>query len=133
RAMPGWLAVDQCYPAALTGQLQGAGDADNTGADYGDVGFSGFDHAQPSRLPSSRRRSCSGLPFFSAWGSRASGKSWKHTGRRKRRIAGLPTEVVRASEVAGNGPPCTIASHTSTPVGQPLTRMRPALRSRVGS
>ena len=32
-----------------------------------------------------------------------------------------------ASDVAGNGPPCTIACPTSTPVGQPLNRTRPAL------
>ena len=37
-----------------------------------------------------------------------------------------------ASDVAGKGPPWTIASQTSTPVGQPLTSTRPALRSRVG-
>ncbi len=48
-------------------------------------------------------------------------------------MASVPTEVVRVSEVAGNGPPCTMAWPTSTPVGQPLTRMRPALRSRMGS
>ena len=34
---------------------------------------------------------------------------------------------------AGNGPPCTILSHTSTPVGKPLARTRPALRSRTGN
>ena len=48
-------------------------------------------------------------------------------------MASVPTEVVRVSEVAGNGPPCTMAWPTSTPVGQPLTRMRPTLRSRTGS
>ena len=48
-------------------------------------------------------------------------------------MASVPTEVVRPSEVAGNGPPCTMAWQTSTPVGQPLTRMRPALRSSIGS
>ncbi len=35
--------------------------------------------------------------------------------------------VKRLSAVAGNGPPCTIAWPTSTPVGQPLARMRPTL------
>ena len=29
----------------------------------------------------------------------------------------VPTEVERLSEVAGNGPPCTMAWLTSTPVG----------------
>ena len=47
-------------------------------------------------------------------------------------IAALPTEVVRLSEVAGQGPPWTIAWQTSTPVGQPLARIRPALRSSTG-
>ncbi len=32
-------------------------------------------------------------------------------------MARVPTEVPRASEVAGYGPPWTIASQTSTPVG----------------
>jgi hypothetical protein len=45
----------------------------------------------------------------------------------------VPTEVLRPSDVAGNGPPCTIAVDTSTPVGKPLARMRPTLRSRTGS
>ena len=43
-----------------------------------------------------------------------------------------PTEVLRLSEVAGNGPPWTIAWPTSTPVGQPLKRIRPALVSSTG-
>ena len=33
---------------------------------------------------------------------------------------------------AGYGPPCTILSHTSTPVGNPLDIIRPAFRSRMG-
>ena len=42
-------------------------------------------------------------------------------------MARVPTEVVRVSEVAGKGPPWTMAWPTSTPVGQPLTMMRPDL------
>ena len=33
---------------------------------------------------------------------------WKVTGRRKRCIAAVPTEVERASVVEGNGPPCVM-------------------------
>ena len=36
-------------------------------------------------------------------------------------MARVPTEVVAGAEVAGNGPPCTMACPTSTPVGQPLS------------
>ena len=44
-------------------------------------------------------------------------------------MANEPTEVVRLSDVAGKGPPCTIACATSTPGGHPFARMRPVLRS----
>jgi hypothetical protein len=40
-------------------------------------------------------------------------------------IASDPTEVMRASDVAGNGPPWTMAWQTSTPVPKPLNRIRP--------
>ena len=36
-------------------------------------------------------------------------------------------------KVAGNGPPCTIAWPTCTPVGQPPNSTRPASRSSTGS
>ena len=35
-------------------------------------------------------------------------------------MARVPTDVERPSEVEGYGPPCTMAWHTSTPVGKPL-------------
>ena len=73
-AVAGGLTIDQQYPLPLAGQLQGAGDADDAGADHGDVGI-GIAH-EPSRLPSSSRRRSSGLPCFNASGSSASGKSW---------------------------------------------------------
>lgn len=38
----------------------------------------------------------------------------------KRVMAIVPTDVLRLSVVAGNGPPWTIACVTSTPVGKPL-------------
>ena len=44
-AVAGRLAVDQQHPLALAGQLQGTGDADDAGADHGDIGFRGFEHA----------------------------------------------------------------------------------------
>ena len=47
-------------------------------------------------------------------------------------MARVPTEVVRVSEVAGKGPPWTMAWPTSTPVGQPLTMMRPTFCSSAG-
>jgi hypothetical protein len=34
-------------------------------------------------------------------------------------MASVPTDVVDGVDVAGNGPPCTTACPTSTPVGQP--------------
>lgn len=67
-----------------------------------------------------------------AAGSHASGNAWEQTGRTKRSIVSAPTEVVRASPVAGKGPPWTTVRQTSTPAGQPLTRTRPALRSSRG-
>ena len=48
-------------------------------------------------------------------------------------MAEAPTEVNIAFEVDGNGPPCTIACATSTPVGKPLNSTRPALRSTIGN
>ena len=44
-------------------------------------------------------------------------------------MAAVPTEVERASEVAGNGPPWTMACATSTPVGDKpeYTALRAAL------
>ena len=48
-------------------------------------------------------------------------------------MASEPTEVVRESEVAGNGPPCTMAWQTSTPVPKPLIRIRPAFSSSTGN
>ena len=53
----------------------------------------------------------SGLLFFRASGSSASGKFWKHTGRRKRSMARAPTEVPRASDVAGYGPPMALMAN----------------------
>ena len=47
-------------------------------------------------------------------------------------MARVPTDVVLESEVAGYGPPWTMAWPTSTPVGQPLMMIRPTLRSRAG-
>lgn len=47
-------------------------------------------------------------------------------------MARVPTEFAPKCVVAGNGPPCTMASDTSTPVGNPLTNRRPAFRSKTG-
>ena len=47
-------------------------------------------------------------------------------------MARLPTEVDRPSDVAGYGPPCTMAWLTSTPVPKPFTRSRPAFVSNTG-
>lgn len=44
-----------------------------------------------------------------------------------------PTDVVRPSEVAGNGPPCIIELHTSTPVGNWLKMTRPDLRLKIST
>ena len=35
----------------------------------------------------------------------------------------MPTDVERGSDVAGNGPPCTMAWLTSTPVGHLIDRI----------
>ena len=40
-------------------------------------------------------------------------------------MACVPTEVDLESVVEGNGPPCTIAPETSTPVGKPFNKIRP--------
>src|SRR5690606_39162935 len=88
---------------------------------------------EASRLPSIRRAMPHGLPSATASGSSPAGMLWKHTGRRKRMIASVPTEVVRLSLVAGNGPPWTIAGLTSTPVGQPLASTRPARPAITGT
>ena len=73
------------------------------------------------------------MAVWSAAGRSASGKFWYDTGRRNRSTERVPTEVKRASVVAGNGPPWVIACVTSTPVGQPFDTNRPAKRSSVGS
>src|SRR6056297_2133925 len=65
-------------------------------------------------------------------GKMSSGIDWKQTGRSQRRIESVPTEVAPKFVEAGYGPPWTIASLTSTPVGKPLARIRPAFRSRIG-
>ena len=70
-----------------------------------------------------RRGSDRGLPSRTASGSRAGGKFWWQTGRWNRRIARVPTDVERGSDVAGNGPPCTMAWLTSTPVGHLIDRI----------
>ena len=72
----GCLRVEHDDLAALACQLQGAGDADNAGADYDDVCLLGIGHDYASRWPSSRRRNRSGLSCCSAVGSKVSGKSW---------------------------------------------------------
>ncbi len=41
----------------------------------------------------------------------------------------VPTDVVRPSDVDGNGPPWTMELQTSTPVGNWLKITRPDLRS----
>ena len=69
----------------------------------------------------------------SAAGSSAAGAFWKATGRRKRPIAVIPTDVVAAFELAGYGPPCTIAQHTDTPVEKPSKTIRPAWATHWGS
>lgn len=64
------------------------------------------DHrGDPSRTPSIRRATPQLLSSAMASGSNAAGRFWKATGRRKRWIAKVPTDVVRPSLVAGNGPP----------------------------
>ncbi len=73
---------------------------------------------------------CQGLAARTGAGSRDSGRSWYATPRRKRLIAAVPTEVPPLV-VAGQGPPCSIAGVTATPVGQPLTMTRPARVARV--
>ena len=47
----------------------------------------------------------SGLLSCNSAGSAASGKLCQAMARQKRKIAIVPTEVLRPSEVAGNGPP----------------------------
>src|SRR4051794_37305508 len=66
-----------------------------------------------------------GFSFFNSSGNRALSQFCQHTGRTKRLMAPVPTEVNRLSDVAGKGPPCCIALPTSTPVGGPLRIIRP--------
>ncbi len=68
----------------------------------------------------------------SAGGRSAAGAFWKATGRRKRPIAVMPTDVAAALELAGYGPPCIIAQHTDTPVEKPLNTIRPAWATHWG-
>ena len=63
---------------------------------------------------------CSGFDGFKASGSNDSGQFWKATGLENRKMAPVPTDVKRWSVDAGNGPPCCMEAHTSTPVGTPL-------------
>ena len=66
-----------------------------------------FDYGQgyASRRPSTSRGTPRGLSPRSASGRRCWGKPWYATGRRKRSIAAVPTEVLAAAVVAGYGPP----------------------------
>ena len=50
-----------------------------------------------------------GLPSCNSAGSKVAGMFWKQTARAQRVIEDVPTEVARPSEVAGNGPPWTVA------------------------
>jgi len=65
---------------------------------------------------------------FASWSSGARtcvGAFWKATGRRKRRIAVIPTEVGAGAVVAGYGPPWCMPWVTATPVGKPSKISRP--------
>jgi hypothetical protein len=73
------------------------------------------------------RRMRGGLVSCSSGGRANWGMPWYETGRVKRKMAWVPTEVERPSEVAGQGPPWTMAWPTSTPVGKPLMTRRPTL------
>ena len=55
--------------------------------------------------PSTRRQIPSGLASCSSSGSTAAGAFCHTSGRRKRRIAVMPTDVWAGAEVAGYGPP----------------------------
>ncbi len=81
------------------------------------------------RSPFTIRQIPAGFPSRNSSGSRLSGASCQQTARANRSIARPPTDVLLPSEVAGNGPPWTIAWHTSTPVGTPRNRIRPAFVS----
>src|ERR1051325_9702481 len=78
-------------------------------------------------LLSTKRHISSGLPFFNSSGNRSCAQFCQLTGRTKRFIAPVPTEVKRPSEVAGKGPPCCMECTTSTPVGTLFIITRPAM------
>src|SRR6188768_458161 len=83
------------------------------------------------KFPSIKRQIPSGFAFRNSSGSEDSGKFCQASGRANRRMASVPTEVVRESVVAGYGPPCCIDGHTSTPVGKPLIINRPTFLSNI--
>ena len=80
-----------------------------------------------------RRRRVADAERIVACGSRRAAVPRGHPGRRPGagtvRSPGCRPRCVAGAEVAGNGPPCTMAYPTSTPVGQPLTTTRPAFSS----
>lgn len=58
-------------------------------------------HQTVGAAPFTRRGTPSGLSSRSSRGSSDCGTDWKDTGRRKRRIAVVPTDVCRGAVVAG--------------------------------
>ena len=74
----------------------------------------------------------SGFASRSSGGRTAAGAFCQATGRRKRRIAVIPTEVCAGADVAGYGPPWCMPWVTATPVGKPSNTTRPA-RSAIRS